>query len=339
MEVADIITTTVYNNPAFAQFISEYFNKAHFTIRIMNEQRLLVELQWVYYNRQLVSLPFASAMGLMELTPLVPVHLMFSFMNACINSLQDQQVVELQFSEIMNSIRRKDFGQPLMKWHLRSFTPASLFLNTDKCLSYLTLNGKSTDIFSSFSSNLRRKIRKAGRNGIRVKAGGEELVKDFYEVYAANCTRLGSPVLNQNFYSGMSEAYGDKASRFFVAYIEDKAVGVSLMLYYNRQWECIYLATLEQYNLYYTSYLLIWEMINYAAGKQADIFSFGRSDKGSGVHQFKQQWGTVDLPLYWSSSCPERINIRKFKRMTHFWPFLPRMFRAKAGHQIAKRIY
>lgn len=330
---------TVYDNPSFAEFTSEYLQKPMCILKIRNAENTVSDLHWIRLNNKYVSLPFSSAVGLAELPAHIPENRLWPFFNAAVDALKPNMTVELQFDDIVSSMRRKDYREAKHSWEVRSFLPVSPFANTDKCLSYLPLKPNVEENFAGFSSNLKRKIRKAGKNRIQLVNGGTELADSFYNVYSANCARLGSPVLKEDFYSGMAASYGDLKSRFFVACHNDKAVGGALLLGYKSLWECIYFGTLKQYNHLYTSYLLVWEMMRFASGTGAGYFSFGRSDKGSGVHQFKKQWGTYDIPLYWNNSHPARFNIRQYKGMTKIWSCIPDFIRQKAGPQIAKRIY
>ncbi|MDZ7742778.1 MAG: peptidoglycan bridge formation glycyltransferase FemA/FemB family protein [Bacteroidota bacterium] len=137
----------------------------------------------------------------------------------------------------------------------------------------------------------------------------------------------------------MLKAYPEKNARFFVARIQEKAVGASLLLGYKSYWENIYFATMQKFNPLYPSYLLNWNMIKYAMEQQAEIYSFGRSSFSSGTHQYKKQWGCQDLPLYWSHSHPPGKNIRSFGFLAELWRQLPYGLCKRIGPGLAERVY
>lgn len=93
----------------------------------------------------------------------------------------------------------KEEEQEQRQWQFRGFYPVGDHVYEDKVLSLIWPESDPQEQFSAFSSNLRRKIRKAAKNGIAVSEGREELLDDFYEVYSRNCHRMGSPFLARIF--------------------------------------------------------------------------------------------------------------------------------------------
>ncbi|MDZ7775737.1 MAG: peptidoglycan bridge formation glycyltransferase FemA/FemB family protein [Bacteroidales bacterium] len=128
-------------------------------------------------------------------------------------------------------------------------------------------------------------------------------------------------------------------ARLFVVYNKKKAIGASLLLGANNSDENLLFASLSEYNRMYTSYLLHWAMISYSIKKNANVYSFGRSTKDSGVHIYKKQWNTIELPVYWSYSHPLKKSIRDMKYLAGLYRMIPFSIAKKIGPWFAGRIY
>ena len=72
---------------------------------------------------------------------------------------------------------------------------------TSKVLHYIDLKASFDAQQKAFSSNLRRKISRANKNGLVVKDGGKALVHDFTKVYNRNIQEIGAPTLGEAFFS------------------------------------------------------------------------------------------------------------------------------------------
>ena len=249
----------------------------------------------------------------------------------CEDAQENNNKLIEQLSPVLNNYSIK-------KYELRSFCKLSENVNTDKVLSFTKLNDHKK-IFSGFKSNVRRKIRKSVKNGLMIKQGKTELLKDFYKVLCKNSHRLGAPILPISFFRNLLTDYKYGDSLIFVTYLNDKPIGSSFLLSYNGYFENTWFATLKKYNHLYTSYLLHWSMIKYACNNSGEIYSFGRSSKDSGVYNYKKQWGTSDKQLYWNYSHLKKFNIRKQKWIKEIWKLIPLPVARWIGPYFAKRIY
>lgn len=235
---------------------------------------------------------------------------------------------------IFNALKSQGYT---CEWRLTK--KASDFVFTDKLTTLLPLLPDSEDQFNLLDSNVKRKIRKCERNGINVKIGKTELLPDFYEIYSRNMHRLGSPALPKRWFAALLSQYQNGKAALWCAYLDDKPVGAAFMLEYKGFYEACWASTLHQYNSLYTSYGLYWQMIAYAVEHKGIHFSFGRSSLDSGVHKFKQQWGGVDLQLYWNYSHPQVRNVRNLTFLPKLWKLLPYRFTRLVGPLVAGRFY
>lgn len=223
------------------------------------------------------------------------------------------------------------------EWRL--FEKATDFVFTDKVSSILLLQHTADGQFNLLNTNLRRKIRKSALNGITTKPGRSELLYDFYEIYSRNMHRLGSPALPRKWFANVLTNYTNGEALLWCAYLNNKPAGAAFMLEYKGFYEACWFSTLHEFNYLYTSYGLYWAMIRFAVENKGLKFSFGRSSKDSGVHKYKQQWGSIDLPLVWNYSHPQGKNIRSFTFLTKLWKLLPYRLARFLGPFVAGRFY
>jgi hypothetical protein len=235
---------------------------------------------------------------------------------------------------IFNELRSQGYT---CEWRL--FQKASEFVFTDKVVTLLPLLPDSEDQFNQLDSNVRRKIRKCTLNKIVVKQGKTELLHDFYDIYSRNMHRLGSPALPKRWFAALLNQYRNGEVALWCAYLDNKPAGAAFMLEYQGFYEACWVSTLQENNRLYTSYGLYWEMIRYAAEHQGRHFSFGRSTADSGVHRFKQQWGGIDMPLFWNYSHPQKQNVRKSTLLPKLWKLLPYRVAKVTGPLVAGKFY
>lgn len=210
-----------------------------------------------------------------------------------------------------------------------------------KVTSYLSLQQDEQSQWRFFSSNLRRKINKAQRHGYSVQMGGQELLNDFYAVYARHMRSLGSGALRRTFFENLLNGYntGGGAAVIFLIYQGSHLAGGAFNLSYKGFYENGWFATHKKDQQRYASYLLHHEMIRHAIGTGCKVYSFGRSTSNGGVHRFKQQWGTSDLPLHWLSYPQPAINLRSQSWIRTLWKRLPYPLGNRFGNYIAKWVY
>lgn len=250
----------------------------------------------------------------------------------------EDKYVSIPFFSYGNSNGKEELLKK-KRWEFRGFNPVSNFFENKKVSSFLKIEISSDIQLNKFNSNIRRKIRKAYKNGILLKYGKTELLNDFYKVYNLNMLRLGSPAMDKNFFINLISNYTNGFVEVFVAYLNNEPIGSALLLSYKGFFENCWFATLKKYNHLYTSYLLHWEMIKYSISRKGSIYSFGRSTKNSKVHLYKKQWNTYDIDLYWSYSHRKKINIRSLLFLHKIWRILPKYIINSLGPFIAKRIY
>ena len=87
-------------------------------------------------------------------------------------------------------------------------------------------------------------------------------------------------------------------------------------------------ATFEARPVYATN-ALYWRAIQLGIESGCHTFDFGRSSAGSGIYEFKRQWGPTPVQPYWSTLylSPRRTsaprNRKSLQTISRLWRYLP----------------
>lgn len=328
--------TTIADNPAFFLFYRDFLKLPAYYFFLKKENRVEGLFATVKTGRVCISLPHLSYGG---------IHWLTEKKNSIDLILIEKLVASLEHDHLGEGFYEIDYPAVVERAGLKDprievRSHDSLFTTgqPDKVVNIINLQQIKSPDLEFFSPGIRRKIRKAIKSGITIKKGQGELVDDFIAVYNRNMHRKGSPSLGRQFFKELLATPGIQ-SELFVAYLEHKPVGGTFSMWYGSHYENVWFSTLSDYNVYYVSYLLHWEMIKSAFGKKSEIYSMGRSTINSGTHQYKKQWPTEEVALYFSTNCPGPAKLKNMVWAPKIWKHLPAALVNRLGPPIAKRIY
>lgn len=204
-------------------------------------------------------------------------------------------------------------------------------------LSQDTLPGKL------LQGSLARKIRAAQRRGVLVEQEGSEGLHAFMTIYERRLHQLGSANLTLRFFDALMHSYPDDALdaevMLHIARYQGRCVGAAFSLRFGPWFENGWFATDISQPALYVSYALHNAMIRDAIMAGAQHYSFGRSTPGGGVHHFKQQWGTIDMPIALYSIPPKRHDLRNYPWLQNIWKKVPTPLSRPFNNHIAKWMY
>ncbi len=202
-----------------------------------------------------------------------------------------------------------------------SSLPAPVTEREHKVRMVLPLSGSAEAFFGSLKSKLKSQIRRPLKEGMIAKLGGEDLVDDFYTVFARNMRDLGSPVHSAKLFrqifqhldagtcpsvqpsgkacSEFGPADRPATVRIAVIYHSDGPVAAGLVVAFKEAVEIPWASSLRPYNRFSPNMLLYWCLIEFALKGGYRQFDFGRSTPDEGTYRFKEQWGAGPRPLHW----------------------------------------
>jgi hypothetical protein len=153
------------------------------------------------------------------------------------------------------------------------------------------------ELFSSFETKLRTKVRRAKKEGVEVVFGPEHL-SAFYGIFALRMRDLGTPVLPFEFFRVVSEEFGE-AMWTGVGYKDGVPIVAGCGFHWQDEFEMNWSAALRSHGTLAPNMTLYWEFMERAAAAGIRRFDFGRCTPGGGTHTFKKQWNSYDHQLHW----------------------------------------
>ena len=164
----------------------------------------------------------------------------------------------------------------------------------------INLEGKTADdVFASFDSGHRRKVRVAIKNNVEIEICGSEKAQLFYEMMKETTERDGFALRSAEYFAKILDVFGDKA-RLYIAYYTPEdgkrvAIAGAISLVYGDKLWYFYGASRNIHRNVMPNYLLQWEMIKWAVECGCRIYDFrgvDRFDEEDGLYRFKIKFGS-----------------------------------------------
>lgn len=197
--------------------------------------------------------------------------------------------------------------------------------------------------WNALDRKVRNQVRKADKSGLVVERGGDELLADFYDVFARNMRDLGTPVYARRFFDEVVRVFPARTRVLCVRH-EGRPVAASIVFQHRGTMEVPWASALREANPLCANMRLYWEMLQLAIERGCRIFDFGRSTPDEGTYHFKKQWGAEPVPLvweYWTPGTPVpdlSPKNRKFAAAIALWQRLPVGLTRLVGPSIVRHI-
>lgn len=188
-----------------------------------------------------------------------------------------------------------------------------------KWIFVLNLEGKTADeLFKNFRQNHRWLIRRAMKDGVRVRELSIDELDILKKIAEEAGERHGFKDPEVEYYRSMKESFGEKV-RFVVAELPAEKIGgktgewvplaASMFVNDGREMVYLYSGSVRKMQKYSGIYLIQWEMIQEAVKTGCRRYNFygTKPVEGNGVYLFKRGFkgnieellGTFALPLSW----------------------------------------
>jgi len=213
---------------------------------------------------------------------------------------------------------------------------------------YVTFKHPITDdeevLMKSFPRDTRRMIRQGPKHGLTSELGREELLDDFYDVYATSVRNLGTPVFPKQLFAEFLHTFPHECDILIIRQAQSVAGGVMnfyfrdvVMPYYGGAYPEFYRTGINNF--------MYWELMRSAASRGYRTFDFGRSKCGTGAYLFKRGWGMTERALpyrFLLVRAREMPNLNpmnpKFKLMIEAWKRLPLGVTKLIGPKIVRNL-
>lgn len=169
---------------------------------------------------------------------------------------------------------------------------------TSKVSMRLPLPESLEALWKGLGAKLRNQVQKPRKEGLTAVVGREELLDDFYQVFAVNMRDLGTPVYPAAFFRNILGRFPDRT--WIAAVYKDRVpLAAGFLAGFKDRLEIPWASSLREYNRLSPNMLLYWTCLEFACAKGYDSFDFGRSTVGESTYRFKEQWGARPHQLYW----------------------------------------
>lgn len=212
---------------------------------------------------------------------------------------------------------------------------------THKVSMRLPLAGLS---FETLDRKVRNQVRKAEKSALVVERGGEDLVRDFYAVFARNMRDLGTPVYSRRLFEEVLRTFPAR-SQLHVVRLNGAPVAAGFTYRTSSMVQLPWASSIRDYNPLCANVLLYWDAIQFAQSTGAATFDMGRSTPNEGTFKFKSQWGAEAVPLHWEYQLlnADRLpNVSpanpKFQLAISLWQKLPVSITLRVGPMIVRAI-
>jgi FemAB-related protein (PEP-CTERM system-associated) len=175
---------------------------------------------------------------------------------------------------------------------------AHLPVRTHKQTMLLELRDSRDAMWTALDRKVRNQIRKAEKSGLEIVVGGEELLQDFYAVFARNMRDLGTPVYGQPLFREMLRA-APADVRIHAVRLRGATIAAALSYRFRGVMEVPSASSLREHRALCPNHLMYWNVIETAISEGARTLDFGRSTPGDGTYLFKEQWGAKPEQLEW----------------------------------------
>lgn len=163
----------------------------------------------------------------------------------------------------------------------------------------LSLPSDADGFLTGLSKNMRKKVRRAQRDGLTTTAGAAEHLDAFYLVYSENMRDLGSPMHSQRFFSALFDFFPNQTLSILVQSAKQSVVGAAVAVQFGDVLTVLCAHSLRRHYQLFPNNLLYWALCEAAIKRRCNWADFGRSPKGTGIYEFKKLWGMEDQQLYY----------------------------------------
>ncbi|MEO6277419.1 FemAB family XrtA/PEP-CTERM system-associated protein [Roseateles sp.] len=177
-----------------------------------------------------------------------------------------------------------------------------------------------------------RKQRAMVRKGIKneLKADIDANVDRFFDLYADNVHRHGTPAMPKKYFQALQEEFGADAEVLTVTAPDGQPLSSVLSFYFRDEVLPYYAGDDVAARDLAANDFKYWELMRRACARGLKVFDYGRSKQGTGPYAFKKNWGFEPQPLSYEyrlfkrDAIPQNNpNNPKYQLMIKTWRKLP----------------
>jgi len=316
---------TIFHLTKWKRAIEDAFNHNAFYYYAVSNGKIrgilpIFQLKSLFFGNILSSVPFAAYGGILADSPEIQRELLDKA--SAITKELNADYLEFKFKD------QNELDLP----------------STDTYFTFIKqLSDDHDENFKAIPRKQRRMVRIGIKSGLQALFSNDYL-DEFYELFAQNVHRLGTPVYPKKWFQTLLSVFGDEAELLVIKF-KDKVISGVISFYYKDIVLPYYAASFVEYRKYAPNDFQYWELMKHAVEKECRFFDFGRSKKGTGHFSYKKHWGFEPTQLHYKfllnklSSLPELNPLNpKYKRKIEAWRKLPLSLTKIIGPHLVKYI-
>jgi FemAB-related protein (PEP-CTERM system-associated) len=189
----------------------------------------------------------------------------------------------------------------------------------------------------------RAMVRKGIKHGLRSEI--DSGVDRFFELYADNMHRHGTPPFAKRYFARLREVFGDDCEVMTIVDADGRPVSGVLTFYHRGEVLPYYAGDTVAARDLAANDFKYWELMRRACERGITLFDYGRSKRGTGSFDFKKNWGFEPAPLCYEYALFDREEIPqnnpanpKYRAMIALWRRLPRGVANALGPHIVRNL-
>ena len=192
-----------------------------------------------------------------------------------------------------------------------------------------------------------RKQRAMVRKGIQRGLASEidERVDRFFDLYADNAHRHGTPPFPKRYFESLQRAFGEACEVMTVVSAEGRPLSGVLSFYFRDEVLPYYAGDVVDARELAANDFKYWELMRRASARGCRVFDYGRSKRGAGSFDFKKNWGFEAQPLHYeyklfkAGGIPQNNPSNpKYRAVIGLWRRLPRPIVNALGPSIVRNL-
>jgi len=189
----------------------------------------------------------------------------------------------------------------------------------------------------------RAMVRKGIKNGLAGELDGS--VDRFFELYADNQHRHGTPPLSRRYFQRLREVFGQACEVLTVVDAQGRPVSGVLSFYFRDEVLPYYAGDTVAARDLAANDFKYWDLMRRAVARGVRVFDYGRSKRGTGSFDFKKNWGFEPAPLAYEYRLLRRADVPqnnpanpKYRAFIALWRRLPRGVATALGPHIVRNL-
>ncbi len=189
----------------------------------------------------------------------------------------------------------------------------------------------------------RAMVRKGIARGLRSEIDANP--DRFFELYADNMHRHGSPALSRRYFARLRATFGDACEALTVTTADGRPVSGVLSFYFRDEVLPYYAGDTGEARDLAANDFKYWELMRRACERGVRVFDYGRSKRGTGSFDFKKNWGFEAVPLVYEYQLFARDDVPqnnplnpRYRALIAMWRRLPRPVVNAVGPLLARNL-